>query len=41
METFSVDSGFDRIFESSQIIDCSARRFLCYSVDELVNDHYS
>ena len=41
METFLFDSGFGRIFESSQIIDCFVRRSLYYFVDELVNDHYA
>ena len=41
METFSVDSDFGRIFESSRIIDCFVRRFLYCFVDELADDHYA
>ena len=40
METFLVDSGFGRIFESSHIIDCFVGRFLYYFVDELADDRY-
>ena len=41
METSSVDSGFGHIFASSRIVDCFVKRFPCYSVSELVDDHYA
>ena len=41
METFSVDSDFGRIFESSRVIDCFVERFLCCFLDESADDHYA
>ena len=41
METFLASSGFGHISVSSRIVDCFVERFLCYSVSELVDDHYA